>query len=118
MWGREMNVFKIVCKEFAFLQNYGFARKEYFGDGIEVVFEKDNRRIVVSHYVGIDDNLSKKSCFDIIIEYENNRQNLLNCSLFDTNELSSLKNSLQGKSVVKQNGMLASFLKRYIENIL
>ena len=113
-----MNIFKIICKEFLFLQNYGFTRKEYFGDGIEVIFEKDKHLIAILHYIGLNGNSSKEYCIDVIIEHAEDRQNLLNCNLFEAKELSLLKSSLQDKEIAEQIVMYARFLKNHIEILL
>ena len=106
-----MNTYKYIIRQFEFLVSLGFDKEEYFGDGYEIRYYKKNCDINILYYQGIDHSYSKKTCVEIIVTVNGNRQNILKCENIDINKLQFLESSLMNKKAKEQIEIYARFIK-------
>lgn len=110
-----MNIYKKICKQFAFLQDLNFKRVEFWGAECEVQYVGENNTVSVLSYKGIDETYRQRECIDIIISTHTTRENILKSSFFDPQDINYLNKTLEAKSVSEQIEIYAKFLKDNIK---
>lgn len=113
-----MSIYKYINKQFDFLVSLGFDKKEYFEDGYELSYHLGDCDISILYYQGTDCSYSKKTCVEIIITLNGERQNILKCEKIDINKLQTLENFLFNKKPKGQIEIYARFIKENLNYLI
>ncbi len=113
------NMHKLIQEEFAFLLEYGFQKEKYQkGEDLEVYYRKDGISVGTCYYYGINNCWEMQYEFNVIIEKDNEEKRLLECHLFNQQNLQQLKNDLINKKMRDQIHFYSLFLKNNISALL
>lgn len=112
------NIYRYINKHFDFLQDFGFSKNEFCGGEYQLCFKSNFIKFNILYYKGINRELKKRDCIDIILEYDGQRHNLLQCPIIKPNSLNELRNLVFDKKIIEQIQIYAKFIKDNINLFL